>query len=124
LSKYTYNKDKPAFSTSNYAFYHATIKESNTSVTLKTMKYPHVELGPYLLKLKEVKSENVVKVYDLLVEQQFLAIVTEPVLFGNFKKALEKCKYLDEPDAIFVAKQILNGHIDLMRADSNWFGTE
>jgi hypothetical protein len=59
------------------------------------MKYPHVELGTYLQKLKEVKSENVVKVYDLLVEQQFLAIVTEPVLFGNFKKALEKCKYLD-----------------------------
>ena len=31
--------------------------------------------------------------YDLLVEQQFLAIVTEPVLFGNFKKALELEKY-------------------------------
>ncbi len=40
------------------------------------MKYPHVELGPYLQKLKDTKSDNVIKVYDLLVEQQFLAIVT------------------------------------------------
>ncbi len=50
-------------------------------------------------------------------------MVTEPVMYGNFKKALAKCRYLDEPDAIFVAKQILNGHVDLLRADTNWFGT-
>lgn len=51
-------------------------------------------------------------------------MITEPVFYGNFKKALEKSKYLDEPDAIFIAKQMLSGHVDTLRSDLNWFGTD
>ncbi len=58
------------------------------------------------------------------MEQQNIAIVTEQVTYGNLKKAIAKCKYLDEPDAIFIAKQLLFAHVDLLRSDINWFGTE
>jgi hypothetical protein len=37
---------------------------------------------------------------------------------------MEKCKYIDETDAIFLSKQMLNGHVDLLRFDLNWFGNE
>jgi hypothetical protein len=53
-----------------------------------------------------------------------LIVVTEPILYSNLKSALKNCNYLDEPDAIFLTKQILSGYVDLLRADTNWFGTE
>ncbi len=42
-------------------------------------------------------------------------MVTEEVVYGNFKEALEKCKYLEENDAIFMSKMLLTGHMDLLR---------
>jgi len=40
------------------------------------------------------------------------------------KKALSSCEHLDENDSVFVGRSLLNGHVDLLRADCNWFGTE
>ena len=39
------------------------------------------------------------------------------------KDALNRCERLDDSDSVFIAKLILNGHIDLLRTDCNWFGT-
>jgi hypothetical protein len=37
---------------------------------------------------------------------------------------LTVCEHLDENDSIFVARALLNGHVDMLRTDCNWFGTE
>jgi hypothetical protein len=37
--------------------------------------------------------------------------------------ALAKCRRLEDSDAIFVAKSILYGYIDLLRNGGNWSGT-
>ena len=34
------------------------------------------------------------------------------------------CEHLDENDSSFVARALLNGHVDCLRDDFNWFGTE
>lgn len=44
--------------------------------------------------------------------------------YGTLKKALSGCEHLDENDSAFVARAMLNGHVDMLRADCNWFGTE
>lgn len=53
-----------------------------------------------------------------------LVFITERVSFGNLGKALVKCERLDDGDSLFMAKMILNGHIDLLRSDCNWFGSD
>lgn len=35
-----------------------------------------------------------------------------------------KCRKLDDFDAVFLSKILLNIHVDLLRAGFNWFGTE
>lgn len=35
-----------------------------------------------------------------------------------------RCERLDETDSIYFTKILLNGHIDLLRSDINWFGNE
>lgn len=37
---------------------------------------------------------------------------------------MQKCKKLDDFDAIFLAKIILSSHVELLRAGFDWFGTE
>ena len=88
------------------------------------MKGYHVELPKYLKKIKDCKSDNVIKVYQMVSDAAMLVFVTERVAYGNLGKALQKCQRLDDNDSLFMAKMILNGHIDLLRGDCNWFGTQ
>lgn len=37
---------------------------------------------------------------------------------------MSKCRKLDDFDAVFLSKILLNIHVDLLRAGFNWFGTE
>ena len=88
LCKYSYKKESPTFSSNNYSAYNGKNKETNQPVTIRILKYPHVELGGYLHKLKELKSDNVIRIYELVVEQSLLICVSEQVCFGNMMKAL------------------------------------
>ena len=53
-----------------------------------------------------------------------MVIIQEKCQYGTLKKALAKCKRLDDDDSIFISKMLLNGHIDLLRQGVNWFGDE
>ena len=53
-----------------------------------------------------------------------MVIIQEKCQYGTLKKALGKCKRLDDDDSIFISKMLLNGHIDLLRQGVNWFGDE
>lgn len=99
-------------------------KETNLAVTIKLIKHPHVELPKYLKKLKEVRSEFVIKVFELVSDQSSMLVITEQVTYGTLKRGLSVCEHLDENDSVFIARVLLNGHVDLLREDSNWFGTE
>jgi hypothetical protein len=76
LENYTFQKDKPFFSASNYTIWHGSQKESNLAVTIKMLKFPHVEVPKYLKKLKEVRSEFVIKIFELSVDSSSVLIVT------------------------------------------------
>ncbi|MFM7856539.1 MAG: hypothetical protein ACKO96_32610 [Flammeovirgaceae bacterium] len=56
MQKYNYSKDKPFFSANNYTVWHGTQQETNLPVTIKIIKFPHIELPKYLKKPKDVKS--------------------------------------------------------------------
>ena len=88
------------------------------------MRQYHLELPKYLKKLKDCKSDNVIKVFEMVSDSGTLVLVTERVGYGNLGQALTKCERLDDNDSIFISKMILSGHIDLLRSDCNWFGTE
>jgi hypothetical protein len=81
-------------------------------------------LNKYLKKLKDAKSDYVVKIYELIYDQNSLLLITEQVTYSNLKKALISSQRLDEQDSIFISKSLLSGHTDLLRVDCNWFGTE
>jgi hypothetical protein len=53
-----------------------------------------------------------------------LFLATEPVTYSTLKKAMSKYKKLDDLEAIFISKVILNIHVDMLRAGLSWFGTE
>ena len=93
-------------------------------MTLKVIQSPSEELAKYLRRIKEVKVDNVIKIFEFFENSQGVFITTEQVTFSNLRFALEKCKKLDDFDAIFLSKVILNAHVDLMRAGLDWFGTE
>lgn len=124
LEKYNYKKDKPFFTSNHYSVWQGQQNDTNIPVTIKILKYPHIELPKYLKKLKEIKSEFVIKVIEVVADQSTVLVITEQVTFGTLKKALASCERLDENDSIFVARALLNGHVDMLRSDSNWFGTE
>ena len=124
LDSYTFKKDKPIFANGGYSVFHGTQKETNLPVTIRVLKQFHLELPKYLKKLKECKSEFVIKVYESTSEYGAMIFITERVSYGSLQNALAKCERLDDNDAIYVAKTILNGHIDLLRSDCNWFGNE
>ena len=44
--------------------------------------------------------------------------------FSTLRFALEKCKKLDDFDAIFLSKVFLHANVDLLRAGVNWSGNE
>lgn len=74
--------------------------------------------------MKDIKSEFIIKIFEVIVDPSALLFITEQVTYGTLKKALSACEHLDENDSIFVGRSLLNGHVDLLRADCNWFGTE
>jgi len=37
---------------------------------------------------------------------------------------MQRCRKLDDFDAVFMSKILLAAHVDLLRAGFNWFGTE
>lgn len=51
-------------------------------------------------------------------------IAQEQANICNLGQALAKCRKLDDNDSIFIAKLLLNAHVDLLRSDFHWFGTE
>jgi hypothetical protein len=65
-----------------------------------------------------------VKIYEISYEvsQRKLILVQESTPYGTLKNALNKCKRLDDDDSVFLAKMMLNGHIDLLRQGVTWFG--
>ena len=68
--------------------------------------------------------ENTIKILEIWESSEGLFMATERVTFSTLKTALNKCKKLDDYDAIFLCKVILGVHVDLLRAGFNWFGTE
>lgn len=82
-------------SANNYTVWQGNQKETNIPVTIKMIKFPHIELPKYLKKLKDVKSDFVIKVFELSIEQSSILLVTEQVTFGTLKKALRTCEHLD-----------------------------
>ena len=124
LANYTYVKDRPLLNTNNYTIWSGNQNETNIPVTIKLLKYPHIELPKYLKKLKEVKSEQVIKIFELSAEQSSLLLITEAVDYCTLKQGLATCHHLDEQDALFVARNLLNGHVECLRMDLHWFGTE
>ncbi len=91
---------------------------------MKVIRNPPPELQPYLKKMKELKVENIIKIYELFDNEDGLFVTTEQVTYSNMKNALAKCKKLDDFDAVFLSKIILSTHADLLRAGLEWFGTE
>lgn len=69
-------------------------------------------------------SDYVIRIYEYGYEpsEKRMVIVQEKCEYGTLKKALTKCKRLDDDDSIFMSKLILNGHIDCLRQGLNWFG--
>lgn len=63
LAKYTFPRNSPISSTATYSLFNGTITETALPVTIKILKQPHLELQRYLKKMKEVKSDYVVKIY-------------------------------------------------------------
>lgn len=59
------------------------------------MKYPHIELPKYLKKLKDIRSDFVIKCFEFATEQSSLLFITEQVTYGTLKKALQQCEHLD-----------------------------
>ena len=80
-------------------------------------------LPSYLNKLKSTKSEQVIKIYEIISETSFLVVVTEQVTYGTLEAALIQCKKLDENDACFMAKYLLTGFVDAARNGVDWYGT-
>ena len=98
--------------------------DTKVPVTIKILKPFHFELPKYLKRIKDCRSENVIKVHECVADNSTLVFITERVTYGNLRDALQRCDRLDDADSIFISKLILNGHIDLLRSDCNWFGTE
>lgn len=76
--------------------------------------------------MKETHSEFVIKIIEFAYEvgERRMVIVQEHVPYGTLKKALAKCRRLDDDDSVYISKMILNGHIDLLRSGISWFGDE
>lgn len=88
------------------------------------MASPSPELIRYLKKIKELKVEYTIKIYEIYEGPEGLCVATEQATFSTLRHALEKCQKLDDADAIFMCKLILSAHVDLLRGGISWFGTE
>lgn len=93
-------------------------------MTIKIIKGFSQDLLKYLKKLKDCKSDNTIRIYELFEDSASIVMVSEYASHGNLSNALSRCQRLDEPDAISIAKMLLNGYVDLLRLDCTWVGTE
>lgn len=91
LDSYQYNPDKPFFSSDKFQVHQAKQKETKLPVTIKILKAYSQDLLKYLKKLKDCKSQNTIRVYEIIEEKAFVAMVTEYVGYGNLADALAKC---------------------------------
>lgn len=123
ISRYTYNPDTPTEYKEGYWVYDATHNDLKMPVTLKTISHPTPDIAKYLKRLKDCKVDNAVKIYELYENAEGIFLATEKVIFSNLKSALQKCKKVDDFDAIFLYKMILTVHMELLRAGFDWFGT-
>lgn len=80
-------------------------------------------LSNYLSRLKSVKSEQIIKFYEIISEKNFLIVVTEQIIYGTVANGLINCKKFDETDAVFICKYLLTGYMDIARAGIEWYGT-
>lgn len=92
LQNYSFKKEKPAFTSNNYTVYLGTQTETNLPVTIKILRQFHLEMPKYLKKLKDCKSDNVIKVYEAVSDNSCLVFVTERVGYGNLGDSLLKCE--------------------------------
>ena len=126
LNQYLFNATKPKVKYSNLEIFDAKHKETALDYTIKIIKNPEPKLEEYLKKIKEVHSDHVIKILEFAYEysESRMVIVQEFVDYGTLKRALAKCKRLNDDDSVFLTKMILNGHIDMLRAGVTWFGDE
>lgn len=73
-------------------------------------------LNNYLNRLKTVRSDQVIKFYEIIIEKNYLVVVTEQVIYGTVANGLINCRKFDETDAVFVCKYLLTGYMDVARA--------
>lgn len=73
-------------------------------------------LNNYLSRLKTVKSDQVIKLYEIITEKNYIVVVTEQVIYGTIANGLINCRKLDETDSVFVSKYLLTGYMDIARA--------
>jgi hypothetical protein len=124
VTRYSYDRSEPKKSKEGYWVYSATHNDLRIPMTLKVLAMPSDDLLRYLKRLKEMKMDHVVKIYELFEHPEGIFLAQEQVSFGTLKFALQKCRKLDDFDAIFLSKVLLCAHADLMRQGINWFGTE
>lgn len=67
-------------------------------------------------RLKSVRSDQVIKFYEIIIEKNYLIVVSEQVIYGTVASGLINCKKFDETDAVFVCKYLLTGYMDIARA--------
>lgn len=75
--------------------WHGLQNDTNIPVTIKLLKYPHIELPKYLKKLKDIKSDFVIKIFEVSADQSAILFITEQVTYGTLKKAMAVCEHLD-----------------------------
>lgn len=124
LQQYLFNPAKPKIKYSNLEVFDAKHKETALDYTIKIVKNPDPRVEEYLRKIKDTHSEHVIKIIEVGYEptEAKLVLVQEFTPYGTLRKALSKCKRLDDDDSVYLSKMILNGHIDLLRSGVNWFG--
>lgn len=65
ITRYTYNPDAPHERKEGYWVYEATHNDLKIPVTLKIMRNLSPELLRYLKRFKELKAENIIKIYEI-----------------------------------------------------------
>lgn len=65
ITRYTYSPEAPQEHKESYWVYEATHNDLKIPVTLKIIRHPPPELVKYLKRFKELKAENIVKIYEI-----------------------------------------------------------
>lgn len=121
LGQYSFSRpsDPPA-----YYVLRAKHRETSQPFTIKVCHRPTEELFRYLSKIKDTKSEYIIRVVELVRSSDKIVMVCEDISSGTLYSALNKCTRLEDNDAILIAKALLQGRIDLLRNDCDWRGSE